>query len=224
MNADTIRTDVRQFYWGLSNGIAVLAVAGAFWLWIGATALSTEWRPLDKYPVLIDSRQVLGWAAGIAMLALIIITGAIRVRRKALGFSVRDLRRPELADTVRVIRHRFRWVSLAQAAGSGLSIWLGLRLHREDLIWPGIGLVVSLHFLPLGQLFRMRPYILAAVAGSMVSGAALLLPTTILPPSLRFLLIGVGMGLVVWVTAAYAILHADELALRCVPGADQQSQ
>jgi hypothetical protein len=210
--------DVRVFFWGLSNGVMVLAVAGAFWLMLAATSVATSWRPGDKYPFLVDGSRVGFWGAGVAMLALVIVAGAIRVRRKARGFSARDLRAPALAARARVIRRGFRWVALAQWAGSALSVWLGMRLHREDLIWPGIGLVVSLHFLPLGLLFRMRPYIVAAGAGSVVSLTALVLPVAVLPPAGRFVLIGAGMGLVVWTTAAYAILRADHLALRWAPG------
>jgi hypothetical protein len=33
-------------------------------------------------------------------------------------------------------------------------------LNRTDVIWPVIGLVISLHFLPLGWVFGVRPYYL----------------------------------------------------------------
>jgi hypothetical protein len=47
-------------------------------------------------------------------------------------------------------------------------------LNRTDLIWPLIGLVVSLHFLPLGWLFGVRPYYLFAVLGTVITLGSIL--------------------------------------------------
>jgi hypothetical protein len=152
------------------------------------------------------------WTGVIAVPVFLLVAGAMRVRRKAAGFSRRDLGRPEFVEGARAIRRVFRWTSIVQFAGSALCAWLGTRLHREDLIWPGIALVVSLHFAPLGLVFRMRPYLGAAIAGALVAAAALLLPASLLTPASRFALVGAGMGVVVWITAAYAILRADDLA------------
>jgi hypothetical protein len=88
-----------------------------------------------------------------------------------------------------------------------------MRWHREDLIWPGIALVVSLHFVPLGLVLRMRPYLATAAFGSALAALALALPVSLLPPAVRFVFIGAGMGVILWATALYVILRADRLAL-----------
>jgi hypothetical protein len=202
----------RQFFWGLSTGIVILGVAGAFWVMLAATSACADWGPADRLPGAVRGESLAKWSAVVALPALAIAIGGLGVRRKAAGFSRLDLRRPELIDGARAIQRRFRWVSLVQFAGCGLSAWLGTRFHREDLIWPGIGLVVSLHFAPFGFMFRMRPYLVAAVAGTVVAILALLLPVSVLRPAARFAFIGIGVGAVVWITAVYAILHADRLA------------
>lgn len=46
-------------------------------------------------------------------------------------------------------------------------------VHRLDLIWPALGIAVSLHFLPLGQLFRVKRYYFTGLAGTVVCPLAL---------------------------------------------------
>ncbi|HWB30463.1 MAG TPA: hypothetical protein VG736_08180 [Vicinamibacterales bacterium] len=213
MDAHIAETKTRQFFWGLSTGIVMLTVAGAFWLMLGVTSIAATWTPADKYPSTVDGAVLRTWGISILVLALVILAGAWRVRRKAAGFSRHDLRRPELAEDTRGIRQRFRWTSAAQFAGCALSVWLGMRWHREDLIWPGIALVVSLHFVPLGLVLRMRPYLATAAFGSALAALALALPVSLLPPAVRFVFIGAGMGVILWATALYVILRADRLAL-----------
>jgi hypothetical protein len=212
MDTHVEETKARQFFWGLSTGIVMLTVAGAFWLMLAVTSIASTWIPTDKYPSTVDGATLRAWGVSILMLTLVILAGALRVRQKAAGFSRRDLSRPELAEGVRGIRQRFRWTSLAQFAGCALSVWLGMRWHREDLIWPGIALVVSLHFAPLGLVLRMRPYLATAAAGSAIAVLALSLPVSLFPPAVRFVFVGVGMGVVLWATAVYVILRADRSA------------
>lgn len=217
MDAD-VALKTRQFFWGLSTGIIILAMAGSFWLMLAAAARAATWGPADRLPGTVSGVALAEWGALIAIPALVIVAGGLRVRRKAAGFSRRDLARPELVDGARAIQRQFRWTSIAQFVGCGLSAWLGTQFHREDLIWPGIALVVSIHFAPLGLVLRLRAYIAAAVAGSLVAVVALILPPSLLSPATRFVFIGVGMGLVVWTTAAYVILRADRLALAWASG------
>jgi hypothetical protein len=213
MDAHIAETKTRQFFWGLSTGIVMLAVAGTFWLMLAVTSIAAAWTPADKYPSTVDGTVLRTWGVSILIPALAILAGAWHVRRKAAGFSRHDLRRPELAEGARGIRQRFRWTSAAQFAGCALSVWLGMRSHREDLIWPGIALIVSLHFAPLGLVLRMRPYLATAAAGSVIAILALGLPVSLLSPAVRFVFIGAGMGVVLWATAVYVILRADRLAL-----------
>jgi hypothetical protein len=58
----------------------------------------------------------------------------------------------------------------------------------------------------------MRPYLATAAAGSAIAVLALSLPVSLFPPAVRFVFVGVGMGVVLWATAVYVILRADRLA------------
>lgn len=213
---DSPCTDIktRQFFWGLSAGIIVLSLAGAFWLMVAAVALSAAWAPQDLalFHGAVDTRGMVMGGTLSAVLALGLAVGGLGVRRKAGGFSVRDLRRPELIEGALAIQRQSRWNSAALFVGCALAGWLGAGFHREDLIWPGVALVVSLHFAPLGFMFRMRPYLVLAAAGTLVATAALLLPSSLVTPQARFELLGVCMAGLVWITAGYAILRADRLA------------
>lgn len=212
METSLIDLNRRQFLWGLSNGLVVLALSGIFWFWLAAVARATAWGAGDKYPMAVDGAAAGRWLALIVVPAIALVAGAVSVRRKAQGFSRRDLRRPELSERARGIGRSFAWTSIAQGLGCSVVVGAAVHAHREDLIWPGLALVVSLHFLPLARSFRMRPYYATAVAGSIVAVLALGLPDAIVQPGGRLILVGTGMGLVVWMTAAYAILRAERLA------------
>src|SRR5579872_6845232 len=70
-NAQTL--SYRQFMWGLSNGIFVLAVAGAFWFALAAWAAA--------------------WSLAIVPIAVVTVIlgyGARRVRRQASGFQIKE--------------------------------------------------------------------------------------------------------------------------------------
>ncbi len=131
-----------------------------------------------------------------------------------MGFSFSDLRRgsAEQRERTRKINRRFCWAIVGEILLVWLSIFLCYAFQRPDLTWPAIALAVSLHFLPLAHLFRLRPYYANAVFGSAVALAAILTPEAALSPSLRLQVLGIGMGTTVWITAAYAILNAGRLA------------
>ncbi|MGH9410100.1 MAG: hypothetical protein ACRD1V_11665 [Vicinamibacterales bacterium] len=215
-DTDPADTKTRQFFWGLSSGIIILGVAGAFWLMLAAVAVSAVWAPQDLalFHGSVNTRVLALWGTSLVLPTLVIVFGGLHVRRKAAGFTRYDLRRPELIGGARAIQRQSQWIALAQLVGCVLAAWLGVWFHREDLIWPGTGLVVSLHFAPLGFMFRMRPYLVLAAVGTMVAIVSLVLPTSILTPQTRFELIGVGMGGPVWIIAGYVILRADRLATR----------
>ncbi len=185
--------------WGLSNGIINLALAGLFW-----------------FGLAIVSRGGLGWALPIVAVAAVILAGAAQVRRKAMGFRFSDLKRTtgEQRERTRKINRGMRWAIVLEILLIWLSIFLCYAFQRPDLTsGPAIALAVSLHFLPLARLFRLRPYYANAVFGSAVALATILTPQAALSPSLRLQLLGIGMGATVWITAAYAILNAGQLAM-----------
>ena len=187
--------------WRLSGGITVLGMAGMFWLgWgLGQAALKA------------------GWVAWCAFLAVWIASGAtivgaaIRLRRRS-GFKYSDLRQGDArqqAETWKIVR-AWVWINMAQTVAVGLGVLRCVQTKRFDLIGPVIGLVVSLHFAPLGRVFHVRPYYVTALVGSGVSLAALLLPTG----SHRHELFCSTMALVMWTSAVYLIRNANRIAQR----------
>ena len=81
-------------------------------------------------------------------------------------------------------------------------------LHRADLIWPLIGLVISIHFLPLGWIFSVRPYYVLGVLGTAIALASLLG----FDGSARTVAVGLGLGLAIGGCAVYLVANAAALA------------
>jgi len=80
--------------------------------------------------------------------------------------------------------------------------------HRLDLVWPLIGLVVAIHFLPLGWIFRVRAYyglglLEAAIAIATIWG---------LTGVARLVALGLGLGLVSLASASYLLMNGERLA------------
>jgi hypothetical protein len=80
-------------------------------------------------------------------------------------------------------------------------------LGRSDLIWPLIGLVISVHFLPLGWLFGVRVYYVLSATGTLISLIAILGFTA----GARLLATGLALGLVMIGGATYLVIKADSL-------------
>ena len=176
-----------------------MTLATAYWFGLAAASGSSAW--MLPIAVLI----------GVSLPALLF--GAIRVRRKAGGFGIADLKRAEGThrEEIRRIRAGFRWTTLAQTAMVSTAVGLAMHYQRQDLVWPGIALAVSLHFIPLGWLFHMRAYYVTALGGSAISLGALLAPAALLDAPARAVYLGLGMGASVSITAVYAVLRADRL-------------
>jgi hypothetical protein len=191
----------RLFLWGLSNGAIVLALAGAFWigLGVGMVARLVHWA----VPALGTVLQVGG--------AVALIRAAVRLRRRS-GFQRSELRRLEGTAQAqgRHIRRAMAWTTVAQTVLSSLAVWICVRARAEHLIWPSIGVVVSLHFAPLARLFHVRTYYAAAAAGMIVSGAGFAISGT--PYGVAEL--GLGMATVMWSSAVHVLANADRIADR----------
>jgi len=187
--------------WRLSGGITFLGMAGMFWLgWgLGQAALKA------------------GWVAWCTFLAVWIASGAaivgaaIRLRRRA-GFKYSDLRQGDARQQaeIRKMLRAWMWTTMAQTVAVGLGVLGCVQTKRFDLIGPVIGLVVSLHFAPLGRIFHVRLYYLTALVGSGVSLAALIRPTGFH----RHELFCSAMALVMWTSAVYVIRNANRIAQR----------
>jgi hypothetical protein len=182
-----------QFAWGLSNGITVLTISGVFWLGLGAWAT--------------------GFGGLLAALPLVLLVGAllvranVRLRRRFPRFSPRSLRGAPKGSLTRRIIIGFYAVTAAQWLSIVLVGGICSALNRTDLIWPLVGLVVSLHFMPLGWLFGVRPYYVLAVVGTVIT----LVSIVSLADGLRLVAVGTGLGLLMIAGAAYLIANADSL-------------
>ena len=182
-----------QFMWGISNGVIVLSIAGGFWLGLAAWTVG---RPVFVVAV-----------GTILLISGLLIWRGIRLRRQAAGFSGASLRYAPKGSSIHRINVRFQIVSTGQAvsvAGVGVATW---NLHRSDLLWPLIGLVLSLHFLPLAWLFNMRPYYVLGAAGTITASVSLLAFDGGAPT----VAVGVGLGLAMLGCVAYLLANLTQL-------------
>ncbi len=188
----------KQFLWGLSGGVTILAIAGAFWLGLGMSDL-----PRDM-------------AGPFWVLAMIVEYGGLgrllwlgRRLRQESGFHQRDFRNSDEAGRAetRRIMSGFFWVAGAQAILVALAVCWCVHGNRRDLIWPWMGLIVSLHFAPLARIFHVRVYYATAIGGSIASLAGF-----VLADSHKLAILGGAMGAVMWGSAWYILTHANRIA------------
>jgi hypothetical protein len=180
--------------WGLSNGVAVLSVSAAFWIGLAAWTLGTSVLLIASAPILV--------------LAGLLIWRGRRLRRLAPGFSRASLRNAPKGSSIHRIGVGFNVVGTVQTLSIGLVGFICWKLNRTDLLWPLIGLVISLHFLPLGWIFSLRPYYVLGVLGTVVALASLFGFTA----TTRTLAVGLGLGLVIGGCALYLVAYAAALA------------
>ena len=183
-----------QFIWGLSNGVVVLSVSAAFWIGLAAWTLGGAVLPIAVVPILV--------------LGGLLIRQGLRVRRLAPGFSRASLRNAPKGSSIRRIGVGFNVVGTMQTLSIGVVGFICWKLSRTDLVWPLIGLVISLHFFPLGRIFNVRPYYILGVLGTAVSLASLLAFTA----STRTFVVGLGLGLLIGGCAIYLVANAAALA------------
>jgi hypothetical protein len=153
---------------------------------------------------------VVPWLAVLAVMvggAATLVRAALRLRQRS-GFRTSDLRRTD-PETRRIITG-FRLVGVLELALVATAVLLCRHFGRLDLVWPSVGVAVSLHFLPLARLLNVPAYYVTAVAGALVSFAALVGP---FGPS-RILWLGAGMSAVMWTSALYVVYQADTIAAR----------
>jgi hypothetical protein len=196
-----------QFAWGLSNGITVLTISGVFWLSLGVWAIGLGVLLVALPPILLVG-GILVWAN-------------VRLRRRFPKFSPGSLRGAPKGSQTRKIILGFYAVTAAQWLSIVLVGGICSALNRTDLIWPLIGLVVSLHFLPLGRLFGVRPYYLLALLGTVIT----LVSIVGLTDGLRLASVGLGLGLLMIAGATYLIANADSLVgAGAVPRSQPESE
>jgi hypothetical protein len=191
----------RQFLWGLSNGIIVLAIAGTFWLGYGFGPHLGEggWVLPAVFTVV-----VYGTCGAIVWLVL-------RLGRKT-GFKRSELKHGD--DRQRAETHRmmvgFLYIGIAQAVLIALAVPLCFHQGHEDLVAPSIALVVSLHFIPLGRIFHVRTYYLVGLIGTALS----LVAFSPVFGSGRLMFLGGTMGMLLWLSAVYMLWRADRISTK----------
>jgi hypothetical protein len=182
-----------RFLSGLSTGIVVLSVAALFWIGLAAWGLRGDSWTLALAPVLVA--------------AVLVAIGGLRLARRFPRLRRSDLPTAELASI-----HRLNiWFRIISTAQTVLIVLVGVItswLQRTDLLWPLIGLVVSLHFIPLGRLFRVRPYYVTGLLGSLVSAVAILG----FSGSGKDIAAGIGLSIVMVVSSAYIVANTERLA------------
>ena len=191
-------TSYRQIMWGLSNGVLIQTMAGGFWLGIIGSIVH---RP-----------KILGPTGAIGLVLL--LWGFICLRRKSAGFSLAEMKNgtEEQRSLVRQIRRGLGQAMLIEAVLCSVAVGSVEYLHRPDLIWPALGIAVSLHFLPLGRLFRVRRYYFTGVAGTVVCLVAMVA----FHAPVNALLAAAGMCVNMWGSAAWLLASADQIALRAI--------
>jgi hypothetical protein len=192
--------DRRQFIWGLVSGVTVLTVAGMGWFAIGVSTSGVE----------------LPWGAWAipAWLSVALVVASRRLRRKAAGFSRADLKRlgPSARSETRRMMRDYLWVGVGEAIGIVVVLVSCRALGRPEWISSLIGLVVGLHFIPLGRIFRVWTYVTAGVVSSSVALFALLA----LSGWQRFLFLGLGSGIVYWLSAVHILWNAERIVTQAV--------
>jgi hypothetical protein len=182
-----------QYAWGLSNGVTVLTISGVFWLSLAAWTIG--------FGILLITLPLALLVAGV------LIRANVRLRRRFPGFSPRSLRTASKGSLTRRIIASFYVVTAAQWISIVLVGAICSALHRPDLIWPLIGLVISLHFLPLGRLFGVRAYYLLGIVGTLIAVFSIVELTD----GLRLVAVGFGLGVLMIGGAAYVIANAESL-------------
>src|SRR2546421_10110264 len=122
----------RQFRWGLSGGVIVLAIAGFFWFGV-------------SFGVIITRFGWVAWGLSTAfqfgMLAAI-LWAALRLRRSS-GFTRADLKQADEGRRAesRHIAKAFGLTTLGQALLIVAVVWGGVRDGRPDRVCAVLGMI-----------------------------------------------------------------------------------
>jgi hypothetical protein len=161
---------------------------------------------------MVHRPDILG-PAGIVGLVLL-LWGFVCLRRKSAGFSLAEMKNgtQQQRSWLRQTRRGLMWAMLIETVLCSVAVGSVEYLHRLDLIWPALGIAVSLHFLPLGRLFRVRRYYFTGIAGT----AVCLVAMVAFDAPANALFAAVGMCLNMWGTAAWLLATSEQIAVRAI--------
>jgi hypothetical protein len=174
--------------WLRFRGRAVGAIVCA-----GFGAYSMYWWTLAAIP---GGRQL--WFYAIATIAAVFLIWAISqlvIFRPALTFP--PSLKPDLAKYRRFYAIRFNLILAIEVAAIFLGGPILGHFQRKDLIPQWVDLVVGIHFLPLGKLFKLPLYYATASAMVLSSLGSLFIPSG----SLRLATNAGGAALALWATS-----------------------
>ncbi len=180
---------------GAGRGALMVAMFGAGWLGWGLSA----------------ARAFTGFVGPVfGLIEIFLLACSIRAIRK--GRKLRKRYPPIPASTRRALQKSFWLAVLAELIALFLVATLANVLHRPDLAPDWIAIVVGLHFLPLGKLFRSPQ--LGAI-GILITLWCLLCWFLFRSDAL-VISVTVGTGILLWAASISALFRArkNELSLR----------
>jgi hypothetical protein len=181
-----------QFIAGLADGVRVLALAGGFWFAVAAWSFS---------------RLVLIWT----IVPILILVGLLVFKseelRRTSSFTRDQARNAPKGSATWKIRVAFSIAGTAETAGVVAVGSICFALRRFDVLWPWIGVVVNLHFLPLAWIVNMRAYYLVGLLGAALSLVAIVL----LQGSAVTIAVGSGLGIILTLCSGYLLARSASL-------------
>ena len=184
------RTNAANAIYGRLKGAAIMASFGAVWLAAG----------------LLQAGMATAYAVLAAVVTLLVpmVAGTMLARRARCDHPPTQARWPA------EMRRTFIGINVAQwVAIFGASLLLQV-LGMQQWITLSIITVVGLHFIPLARLFGYWPHYLTGMAMVMIA----LLVGTLAPNDPQTALAPIASGLVLWISALFAIASARRAAQR----------
>ncbi len=178
---------------GRSAGVTVGAVAGLVWAASTEPALSTAvWAPM--------------LAVG-ATISMVLIVGAARLRRTAIGLPVPV---PDSPDRP-AWRLRVAFVIAAECVAIIAAVNILGATGHSHWMPATVCAVVGLHFAPLGRLFQVPLYYGTAVALCSVAATTAIVGEVGTSASTWTSIPGFGAGLTLWATSATLLVGSTAL-------------
>ena len=168
---------------------AAIAQGGMFLSGFGSVWLL--WGLADAFPSHYSSLIV---ASAIGVSLFIASWQAVKFNQGMAGV-------PSESQSVARIRRQFRRINIAQWVAVIFTVVVLLLIKRSELIPRAIVVIVGIHFLPLGFLFRNGAHLVTGVVLVVVACTSFLLSRYVEPSAGA----AIGAGVILLVSAAYAL-------------------